>query len=33
MQTEITNAIQNAKTKNKMCEPKYKYDMQDNKML
>jgi hypothetical protein len=28
MQTEITNATQNAKLKNN--KPKYKYDMQDN---
>ena len=30
MQTEITNATQNAKTENKICKPKYKYDMKDN---
>ena len=30
MQTEITNATQNAKTENKICKPKYKCDMQDN---
>ena len=30
MQTELTNAKQNAKLKNKICKPKSKYDMQDN---